>query len=77
MVWWGLSAVVIMAVIMAVARWIQVSRFQRNAKPCDACIIYISNDKFKAVIIEAYEDIVIVSCMDNVYTRYRSDIYPV
>ena len=77
MVWWGLSAVVIMAVIMAVGRWIQVGRFQRNAKPGDHCIIYISNDKFKAVIIETYEDIVYVSCMDNVYTRYRSDIYPV
>lgn len=62
---------------MATVRWMRVNRFQRNAKPGDICIIYISNDKFKGIIIESYEDIVLISCMDNVYTRYRSDIYPV
>lgn len=75
--WYWVFAVVIALAILAVVRWLHVSNFQKKATVGDSCIIYINNDKFKAYIIEARTDLVVVTCMGGTYSRYRSDIYPV
>jgi hypothetical protein len=76
MVWGILLAMVALVVFLAARRWYVVKKFQKTAKEGDSCIIYMSNDKFKATIIQSRPELVIVNCMGNVFQRYRSDIYP-